>query len=307
MEGLLTPVSTSYKTNGKEKEAQDALVEVPKPVVPTKPSFQASSPEGALEILKNEPDRDALIATLRYLVNSLHFDIMSPSPLAAQLVHVLVSDAVPNYWNVLQGSQKSKNFKPGKSRKSRKSSDLTILLSCLQSVTGLNAVLLRVKQHIQLSKESNKTVGGPNIQDILTIYLQLLQTLLEGDDTVQKVWQSVWSTSDPIPKQRALWNEFLNLVGGGKILGLVAEAEDVIRTLSKNADGERYWIAEGSQYSKWLSGDLVHWIRSLQVDSAENEWKSCSELFNKSLRLGHKGKYCSVILIEALTDRAQRA
>jgi telomere length regulation protein len=295
MDGLLTPVSTSYKINSKEKEVEDALVEVPKPEVHiAKLSLQASSPEGALEILKNEPDHDALIATLRYLVNNSHFGITSPSPLAAQLVHVLVSDTVPNYWNVLQGSQKGNNSKVGKSRKS---SDLTLLLSCLQSVTGLNAVLLSVKQHIQLSKEPKKTVGGPNIQDILTIYLQLLQTLLGGDDTVRKVWQSVWSTSDPLPKQRALWNEFLNLVGGGKILGLAAEAEDVIRTLSKKADGERYWIAEGSQYSKWLSGDLVHWIRSLQAD-AENEWKSCSELFNKSLRLGHKGKYRSVILIE---------
>ena len=296
MEDLLTPVSTSYKTNGKEKEVEDALVEVPKPEVPiAKLSFQACSPEGALEILKNEPDHDALIAALRYLVNNSHFDITSPSPLAAPLVHVLVSDTVPNYWNALRGSQKDKNSKLGKSRKS---SDLTLLLSCLQSITGLNAVLLSVKQHIQLSKESKKTIGGPNMQDILTIYLQLLQTLLGGDDTLGKVWQSVWSTSDLLPRQRALWNEFLNLVGSGKILGIAAEAEDVIRTRSNKADGERYWIAEGSQYSKWLSDNLVHWIRSLHADSAENEWKSCSELFNKSLRLGHKGKYRSVILIE---------
>lgn len=288
MDGLLTPVSTSYKSREKKEEA--ILVEVPKASKAiAKPTSQASTPADALEILKNEPDFEALVSILRFLGNSnSHFSITSPSPIASQLVHVLVSEILPNYWNVLYEPEKN-NSRGGKQRRTKQRPDLGLLLTCLQNVTGLNAVLLSLKRHIQVSKEAKKAVGGPKVQEILAILLQTLSELLAGDQIVEKIWNSIWSSSDSSQKQKTIWNEFLGLVGGGKLLGTAAEAENVVNDLNKNI-GDKYWIANGSLYSSWLAGNLTHWALSLPMDS-EDEWRCCSELLVKSFRMGYTGRW----------------
>ncbi|KAG4443717.1 hypothetical protein IFR05_000806 [Cadophora sp. M221] len=302
MEGLLTPVSTSYKNGSKESE--DALVEVVKAPEPkSKPRLKtASTPGEALEILRNEPDHVTLISTLRFLRKSDHgFDITSPSPLAAQLVHTIVSDTVPNYWHVLQ---ESPNGKKGETEKrGRSSTDLEILLLCLRSVTGLNSVLLSLKQQIQKSKELKKSIGGPKIEDILVINLQLLQALLGGSKTVGIIWAGLCATSDTQSKQKAVWNEFLGLVGGGKILGIAAESENVINDLSKRI-GDRHWVAEGILYSRWLSQNITYWAKNLPAD-AEAGWMSCAELLSKSFRLGHTDSIIKEILSSFLLQEKE--
>jgi telomere length regulation protein len=284
MDGLLAPVSTSYT----DKKEGAALVEIKEPQKSSSRAFaKASTPAEALEILKSEPDYGSLISTLQYLrMVSSDFSIYSPSPLAAQLVHVLVSDIVPNYWNPLYESKK-----PNRKRaKSKNTPDLELVLSCLRSVTGLNALLLSVKQFLQLSKESKKAFGGPSIQDRLTILLQVLTELIYDDDTVEKISDTLWSSTAPQSKQKAIWNELLSIVGSGKILGLAAEAEDVISQLDKKIP-EKYWIAEGSAYSSWLARNITHWAKNL-LEESKSGWKCCGELLCKAFRLGYSGKLC---------------
>lgn len=280
MEGLLTPVSTSYR----DSEQTDALVEVPKPVAKS----IATTPAEALEILRNEPEYATLVSTLRYLdKNEEGFDLTSPSPLVAQIVHTLVSDVVLNYWSILY---EPRNVKSSDSvaRKPKFSAELELLLSCLRSVIGLNAVLLQLKQQVQEARASKKEVGGHNVQDTLAILLQLLQTLLEGTKSAFKFWAQIYKTCDTAPKQKAVWNELLSAIGGGKILSISAEAEDVINDLSKTPQ-ERHWIADGKQYSLWLAQNVSYWAKTLSPGS-ENGWSNCGELLSKSLRLGHSGK-----------------
>ena len=251
-----------------------------------KPSFQsASTPAEALELLKGEPDHDTLISTLRYLTICPGFYIQSPSPLASQLVHVLVTEIVPNYWNVLQAGKMSK---PAKQGSSSKLSGLQLLLSCLRSVSGINAVVLSLKRNIQQSKESKKSVGGPNFEELLRIFLQLLQELLEDSQTVEIIWKSIYEASGPQSKQKAIWKEFLSLVGGGKIIGIAAEAEDIVNELSKKA-GEKYWVADGSLFSFWIARNLTYWVKNLSTNSV-NQSKCYGELLSKSFRLGYTGR-----------------
>ncbi|KAI9053741.1 hypothetical protein LZ554_002692 [Drepanopeziza brunnea f. sp. 'monogermtubi'] len=301
MESLLTPVSTSYKTS--TRDTGDALVETPKAAqARPRPTLQASTPAEALEILRNEPDHDNLINTLRFLgKSSPDFDITSPSPLAAQLVHILVSDTVPNYWDVLQNSQNGKSS--GSRNSARSSPELEILLSCLRSVTGLNAVLLSLKQQIQKSKESKKAVGGPKIEDILAIVLQLLQRLLQGVKTVSVIWNSIFNTVDSPSKQKAIWNDLLGLVSGGKILGTAAEAEDAINDLSKKI-GERHWVADGTLYIRWLSENIIYWAKNLPTES-ENGWKNCAELLSKGFRLGHTESIVKAVLTSLVFEKKE--
>ncbi|KAK0126097.1 telomere binding protein [Cadophora gregata] len=301
MEGLLTPVSTSYKDENKPNE--DALVEVVKAPEPRSKSwFQtALTPAEALEILRNEPDYGTLIFVLKFIgKNSQDFDITLPSPLAAQLVHTLVSDTVPNYWPVLQESSNGKKGKAGKHW--HISSDLEILLSCLRSVTALNAILLSLKQHIQKSKELKKSIGGPKIRDILAINLQLLEAILGGVKTVSVIWKTICATPDQ-PKQKGVWNEFLGLAAGGKILGTAAESEDVINDLSEKI-GEKHWVAHGTLYSRWLSQNITYWAKNLPIDS-EDAWQSCAELLSKSFRLGHTDSIMKELLSSLLLQEKE--
>jgi telomere length regulation protein len=287
MEGLLTPVSTSYKHA--PKDVEPALVEVIKPRRQAKPSFQASTPIEALEILKNEPDYDSLISTLKFLrQDSPDFNIVSPSPAASQLIHILVHDIIPNYWGLLRDLPQRKDSQ-------HPNSDLNLFLSCLRSVPGLNAVLLALKQRIQQARDTKKTAGGPKVQEILSVLLQVLQALLQGTETVKTIWKDIYTSPEPTVRDNAIWQEFLGLCGGGKLLGTSAEAEDVINDLSKKVQ-EKHWIADGSLFSLWLAKNTSYWALSLPADS-KTGFASCASFLSKAFRLGHTGTPSPINLV----------
>jgi len=289
MENLLTPMSTSYK---KSSDGPDLLlVREPDKTRPlTRQLGKAENPEEALEILRNEPNYEILVSTLRYLATgSSEFSITQPSPLAAQLVHVLLSETLPTYWSALNIS--STGRKAHKKAGTRKLSDSDSLLFCLRSVTGLNAILLNLKQSIQQYRNAKKVVVGSNIQDGLTTYLQVLCQVLEGNTSIVKIATSIWSnSSNPsnTAKQKAIWDEFLVLIGSGKILGISAEAEDVINELTTKIS-EKFWTSNGILYSTWLAQNIVQWAQTLSEDD-EQGWKLCTELLSRSFRLGHTGR-----------------
>ncbi|KAE8442302.1 hypothetical protein EG329_003502 [Mollisiaceae sp. DMI_Dod_QoI] len=300
MESLLIPVSTSYRRQ--EQEPNDALVEVLKPV--SNAPSHAATPAEALEILRSEPDYATLISTLKYLgQNADGFDITSPSPLAAQIVHTLVSDIIPSYWNILYEPRKVKSLESVGRGKYKVSSELELLLSCLRSVTGLNAILLRLKQQVQEAKASKKEIGGHNVQNTLAALLQVLQALLQGAKTASKFWAQICKTCDTAVKQKAVWNELLSAVGGGKILGMAAEVEDVINDLSKSLQ-ERHWIGDGRQYGLWLAQNISYWTMTLSFES-ENGWSNCGELLSKSLRLGHSENIVKELLVSLVLRDAK--
>ncbi|KAH8676639.1 telomere length regulation protein-domain-containing protein [Tricladium varicosporioides] len=302
MEGLLNPVSTIYKS---ESEKQDALIEVPRQSKSTskvhKLVSQASTPEGALEILKNEPDYDTLISTLRFLSHSnSEFNISNPGPLSSQILHTIVSKVLPDFWDVLSSS-KGKSLPRAKKGKRKLSPDLNLLLGCLQNVTGLNAVVLSLMRHIQLSKETKKVVGGPKVEEILEILLEMLETLLEGDNVAERVFLDVWDLPYPPRQKYVIWKEFRSLVGGSKVIGIAAEAESIICDHSKIPLEKRGWISNSSLYSTWLARNIAHWAKSLPLDvelppDARQSWTCCSELLSGINRLGHTDKVTRKLL-----------
>ena len=280
MDSLLSPVSTTYK---KSDEKEEAFIEIAKQnhIGPTS-SSRATTPTEALEILKHEPDRETLIQTLRFLKKGVPgFKIASPSPIASQLVHVLVTDILPSYWGVL--SSESRN-----AGKPKQNSELGLLLACLRSVTGLKAIVLSLKENIQFGKASKKSLRI-NAQAILTTVLQFVEALLEGSKTIQSIWSSIWGSSGPLAQKKAMWTECLGLVGGGKLLGIAAEAEDVVNDLSDTVT-TRCWVADGTRYGTWLTRNVRHWARNLHPES-ESGWRCCGEVLSRILQLAKTGQY----------------
>ena len=278
MEDLLTPMSTAYKNIKEDQE--DALVETKeRREAPQKNEFQARSPREALEILQNEPDFSNLISILKYLDTTSDISLSSPSPLSSQLINVLVSDIVTNYWAIL--SEKGKGSKTFKYKKER-----DLLSNCFRNVTGLGAISARLNALINQSKITTKKGDGQNFVQSLRDYQSLLEAILQGDAVLQSLWGNL--QSEPISKQSALWREVTVLISGSRLLNSAAEAHSIINE-SNSTVGETTWVADGVKYSSWIASNIQYWAKHLALEP-DRPWKHLTELLSKSLRLGYSGK-----------------
>jgi telomere length regulation protein len=287
MEELLTPVSRTYR---KDNNGIDLLsVSQPaKPAAIPKPPFRGSSPDEALETLKSQPDYETLSSVLRYLwqgsKGKQSFNILKPSPQSAQIVQVLVTEIVPNYWTVLKEDSSSQ----------KKPQHLDVLLGCLLSVTGLNAALTFLRALLQEAKKEPGGLKQSHAVFNIGFIIDLLSQLLQPDDQARKIWLGTSSSEDNIGKVRALRQEFVSLLAGGKIISLSAEAEDLLQQAEKLQDP--YWVADSKQYVQWLGHSLVHWIKS---GCGEDEVKLCADVVARALRLGHSGQSPSIFAISS--------
>jgi len=276
MDELLTPLRTTYL---KARDNEPLLVEF-KASKPSKKaisrSTQLGSPEEALEVLKNEPDYDALIAVLRFLTQQRgDFALARPGPLSSQITQVLVADIAPNYWALFR----STSPEPATS-----SPDLALFLASLRTIGGINAITVRLKALIQ---EHKARTGGPATSDIALhtdIFLQLLASILEPEHVALSVWSSAVDNADTPAKRRPLTRELVTLLASGRTISVAAEAEDILK---KDGDIKAsHWVASGLAYSKWLGHSLVHWARN---GSTEDAKQTCAEVLTRSLRLGYPG------------------
>jgi telomere length regulation protein len=284
MDDLLTPVSTAYKKS--KVASNEPLLEVQKPAQDlSKPSPKPSTPEEALEVLRAEPDLQTLSATLKYLIHDApstsDFHINHPSPMAAQIVNVLVSAILPNYWFVLKETTSSSSRIDSEHGLERK-----LLLSCLRSITGLSAVLARLKALVQVVKEAGKMDSRHNQVEALEDHLDVLENLLRGETLLSHLWK--YLPVETLAKQKALWHEITVVIGGGKLLNGAAEATSLINDASAQIR-KVSWIADGILYSRWLARNMIHWFRDIQT-IPEGSWNPFSDLFAKSVRLGYAGK-----------------
>ncbi|KAK3354329.1 telomere length regulation protein-domain-containing protein [Neurospora tetraspora] len=309
MDGLLTPISTSrLSANHNEPLLQEVglIKETAKPNEPllqevglkketAKPNRSSgqrplNSPEEALEVLRHEPDYDQLVATLRFLSHEdlagSAFSIKEPSPMTAKLVQVLVSEIVPNYWTLLNEDSHE-----------TKSSALGLLLACLRSLTGIRAIIVRLKALLQEAKSGDGKPKRPDIAINLAVLLNLVCLLLKGDDSIRGIWNAATRTLKGDVKTRMLSQEILLTFGSGRILSLTAEAIEHAKDHKAEVDVSNIWLANGSEYTKWLSGNIVKW----QLTSpTPDETKLCSELFLKALRLGHSDAAMKCVLTRLL-------
>ncbi|KAI1143221.1 telomere length regulation protein-domain-containing protein [Hypoxylon sp. FL0543] len=273
MEDLLTPVSQTYRKSNQ----QDELLEIsksPSPAPDVKAEFRGSSPEEALEALKSQPSYDTLLSVLRYVQKGLQgksaFDIRKPTPQAAQIVHVLVTDIVPNYWTVLRDASR------GQSK-----GDVHVLISCLQSITGVNAVLAYLRALLKESKSDPKSLKDSHIGFNLSFALELLSQLIHDDDDIKRIWNSVASLESQA-RIRPMRQELVSLFTSGRIVSLSAEAEDLCRQTSQLKND--VWLSNPRLYIDWLGRNIVQCAKS---EANEDVLKLCAEISTRALRLGN--------------------
>ncbi|KAI1356352.1 telomere length regulation protein [Xylaria sp. FL0043] len=283
MADFLVPVSQAYTKRG-ESTNFPSLSKVAEPPKVPQAVFKGNSPEEALESLKNQPSYDTLLAILEYLRNGAKdkhkFDIRVPGPLSAHIIHVLVTDIVPNYWPVL-GEAPDRD-------------GIDSLLACLRSLPGINATLTNIRSLIREVKSRPKDSTNSLVTFNLVYSLSLLANLLDDDAEVMHIWNCVASANDPI-RVRPLRQEFLSLLTSGKVVSLSAEAEDICAQAGRPT--EALWIADNKKYISWLARNQIQWAKS---HLNEEDLKLCAELGTRALRLGHAEIFARELLDKLL-------
>ncbi|KAK4128953.1 putative DNA binding protein [Parathielavia appendiculata] len=297
MDELLRPASIIRTITGEKKPEVDFLRESraqgrssnaePKPNAGHKPP---TSLEDALEILRHEPDYDSLIAVLAFLFrhkpDGASFpSIKLPSPLSAQLVQVLVSQIVPNYWTLLlEDSHQTKD------------SGLRLLLYCLASSTGVNAALVRLSALIQEAKsEATARTKRPDLCINLGIILDLLCRLVQGDGWLLEAYRAATSSADGPARVKPRVQEIVTTFGNGRLISMAAEAEATAKANGSNKLIGDNWLADPSQYVEWLGRNIAKLVSS---GMEPEQTKSVSGLFVKALHLGHPEKLIKQLLSE---------
>ncbi|KAM0283646.1 hypothetical protein ACHAQH_002425 [Verticillium albo-atrum] len=264
MDDFFTPVSQTYlKPRGTDPPF--GLSPLSTSETETSKLKASISDKSDLEKLKNQPDYDTFISVLKSSSNSNKTS--DPTPESAQLIQVLVSEIIPNYWPVLRDGD---------------SEDLSLLLRCLRNVTGVNALVARIKALIQESKTDSQTVRRPDIALNLDILLQVLTALLDGDGQLMAVWSSSRFHLDDPMKRKAMAHELVALFAGGKIISTAAEAQAIIQKELSAKDN--HWVSDGLLYSRWLGRSVAAWMSE---EAPPDEEKLCAELLVRGLRLGY--------------------
>lgn len=292
MEELLTPVSQSYR----KPPQRDELLKISQPAEPapeTSIEFHGSSPEEALEALRSQPSYETLVAILRYLQKGLRgnhaVDIRKPTPQNAQIIHVLVTEIVPNYWTVLRDASAGHN-----------KGDVHLLISCLKSLAGINAILARLHALLKEAKTDSKSLKDSHVSFNLRFSLELLSSLLHADDDLKYFWGSIGSL-ESAAQARLMRQELISLFTNGKIVSLSAEAEDACRQASQ-LKGD-IWISNVKLYSEWLARNVIQWVKS---GVNEDDLKLCVDISMRAMRLGSSGESCTPIVRFGFTDNDSR-
>ncbi|CAD6504137.1 BgTH12-05874 [Blumeria graminis f. sp. triticale] len=277
MDGILTTLNVSLKDTCESQVSDAKNIGVN---FTTRLPQHVTTLEEALEVLRNKPDYPSLVTTLEYLSqeDSLR-SLYLPTPTSSQLVHVLVSETIPTYWHALSDPENVRGLRKDN-----------------QSMTGINSIVLNLKQFIQLAKESTKKVHpGSSAQEVLKILLSLLETLLEGENTIEKIWSNMSNVSDDPAMRNILWTQFQNTFGGNKIIGIFAEAEKLSKPSNSCVD-QNYWVSDGKKYCLWLASNITSWSRSSA--NSEITLKRCADILGKSLSLG-----CSDTVIKQVVTK----
>ncbi|KAJ3522171.1 hypothetical protein NM208_g12973 [Fusarium decemcellulare] len=282
MDDLLTPVSTTYLKPRKDPEP--LLTEV-KATSQRRENNKVSAiftADEALDALKGQPDYDTLVVVLRFLNSNKSasdgFSLRTPSPKSAAIVHLLVSEIVPNYYTLLIEGTVADDAQPDEPQVQ----DAELLLGCLRNLTGLNATITQIRALIQESRIGGKEEKRSDISLNLGILLDLLAALLTGSGTIRDIWRSSTLGISNAALQKVQSQKLGSVLTNGQIVSLAAEALELVGR--DRVRPETQWIADGLEYSRWMGANIVRWAK---FSPEEHEMTFCSDLFQKSLSLHH--------------------
>ncbi|KAI7016937.1 hypothetical protein KC355_g3824 [Hortaea werneckii] len=256
--------------------------------LPTKRDIGCTSPQDALHILRSQPDTETLITTLSQL-QSGHgltkvFTLAHPGPLQGQLVNTLVTVIIPTFWASLDGK------------------DRQLLVKCLSNITGLNAVIARLR--------ALSTSGAGDQSQELQNLLSLADLLLHSDDFLLELWKDLMASGSEGVKLTLAWKELANLLGSARIVGIAAQAEDMVWQSKGKVRTKSLWLGNAAEYCNWMGRNIALLAAHSSSDSNQKCAEDAAKVLDRSLGLRQpvslmKGLFGRLLSSQAKTDASQ--
>jgi telomere length regulation protein len=279
MADFLTAVSTTTVKRKEKPEAisPDATTSQPAQAEDTE-QVNLDSPEDISRALKNQPDYETLSKILAHLAAAPHqkgtFNLVTPSPITAQIADTLVVSTIPDYWSILK-----------KDERRRKD-----LVTCLQNANGLGAILSRLRPLIRDARQKKSLDNTRDSSGHIEVLVDVLESCLSSDRTSAQVWNSIRTHASSETQKRLMWKEYVSQVASGRILAVVAEAEDILK--ERGSSRKASWLASGKDYASWLGRN--HATLMKEHVGSEDSASAVTELWGKALGLGYLGT-CSML------------
>lgn len=260
----------SYRKGHKRLDSTAFLKQTYLTVTPTK-----DLSDDAREILRSQPGQEDLLAVLQYLqcgIERKHdFNIRAPSAKGSQITNALVNATVVDHWYRLKQKRLSHDDRQLK----------RALVSCLSSVTGVGALLAQGKK-----LAPKNATGGENAlkHDMISV----LEQILSPSSTIYDFIQNTLSVSDKPTQRHVVWQEFISLLAGGKILTVVAQASRA-GEVDVEEGSTISWLGNGPKYCNWLARSIAHAANALFVKETE-AWSMLAQITKRGFSLGNRGK-----------------
>jgi telomere length regulation protein len=273
MDDFLTPVSTT-KVNRPEKPANQDL-ELPARIAAR--TSELNSADGALKVLKQDPNFDNVSAILKYLAaeaekdKSNGFSLVTPDPVAANIAFELVHNTIPNYWSTLKERKVQENH----------------LIRCLRNPCGIGHIIGRLRPLIadcrQKKPAGTTRDASSHVEDLLEVFERVLQ----DEHCSYDVWNDAQKFAKTAMQGKMIWKEYVAQVASGRILSLAAEAEDVLK--EKGTARSESWLANGNKFAAWLGRNIAAFM--IVAEKSDETASAVLDLCGKSLTLGYTGGY----------------
>lgn len=289
MQDLLTPVATRSIAKHSSEDVLPAGQ-----VSSAREKIKIESPDDVKRVLRSQPGIEQLSEALHWLDGTSlcdgddGFNIKAPSPKASQIISSIVSEVVPNYWIVLEGTKERDQIQLRK-----------ILVRNLTSVAGIGAISSRLHVLLKEFASQGKPEKANNVQHVEEL-VRVLERILEKDNLLLTLWSDLNLHVASEPKRIVSWKELVSLLAGGRILSLAAEADRIINEASSSIR-DQTWLADGNKFAKWLGRNFVYAIDRLPKDDQEQQ-KGITQFFSRALTLGYIGtqlytEYCTPLTL----------
>jgi telomere length regulation protein len=232
--------------------------------------------DDALVILQDQPSEDELSVALSSLGR---YADKSQDAMVFQAANVVVTQIIPSWWDHISSNRGLKDIKVS-------------LIDYLCRITCLGVLIARLKSLVSAFKTSPPSNDNPSGREI-GILLDVLSNILSTDGVIHKVYERIM-LAPTSPRRDAGWKEAVSLLSSGRIISIVAEAEDFLKPQPKVFGSS--WLGQGSKYSRWLGKNIGSMLPTSENSSQyATPHAAIASLLGKSLMIGFKGAQQSAL------------
>ncbi|EMR11751.1 hypothetical protein PNEG_00183 [Pneumocystis murina B123] len=209
--------------------------------------------ERILNTLSSQPSLQELLSVLEVIFRFQEKEeIVSCEN--AKIMNILTNEILPEYLplilskDITLSGEKMKKY----------------LLGCLSSVSGIKAILLRIKK---MTMENGNSFFFQHIAELL----EILQEIFCSEGRLILVWMRCHSGINENKSIKSfsshIWDEYVSLIAGGKLLGITSEGLLKLWKYCEIDQRPVFWIADCSKYVEHFGNEIVASIN----DSRFNE------------------------------------